>query len=709
MIEDPVVSAGGGQASRLGARWSAGVWLALLLTAAAACPAIAQSPGADPAGSPVPAEGPAFAVTGDLPAVGRLSAEPETLPRGVLGWSALHGGVVDHDGQLVGLGLALAGRGVAGPTYRTVAVIRSAEGTWTVHPVDDLRGFRRPPGRPTIESGVQPVAIAANEEGVVAIGGARFRTPSYASSAAVGVIWQSENGRTWRRVDPRSVIGQGSVALGDVVALPGSGYLVAGSAGPLDGRGKTDAVVLGSDDGRRWRRMARIPGTWSISPQSFHVVGDQIVLAGLEYICDSGNSHQTTFSLSGQLRLWQSGDRGRTWALVDLSGVTAITPPEGRAPVRPGGCPRSVVNQFASDVASIGSAGGLLTLLSEDGATVSSTRDLIHWNHARLPGATPPDGDVSDRDIRSTAWTTDATGAPALLSLEAWRRADDRPSPDSAQVHAWRTEDDGVTWQRWAPPAPFLPAWDPVITVVSPDRALLIENPPVSAQRQPPAKVTLGSGGPVETWGTCEPGPGADCRYATIEGVALAGADLTGIDLSFATVAATDLTGATLREATLQSARFGFDAPIAGADLGGADVRGALIYGDATGVTLDGAIVRGARGVPLEALPVVKDARDVAWVVPAVRPDGLDLRGRKLGRAQFEAVLGATKPGDLRNLDVRGTELDGSTFYHVDLTGTDLARAKWRTLTFLGDTICPDGKPIKDDAFGAEACRLKPR
>ncbi len=675
-----------------------------LLLAVGPWPVSGQAP-SEPVASPVASAAPVV----ELPA-GMQFGTTVTGPAALRQRSPFESGAVRLGDRILGFSARPGKGGLSGTISQPVAAILSPDGTWTVETIETLRGVRPPAGTYATQFGATVSGAAVDDDGIVAIGNAKYSNPSGGAVTQVPFVWTSADGRSWRRTDPRPALGGRSAMLTDVVALPGGRLLAAGSVAPAPGKGPTRAVVITSSDGRRWERAATLDARWSLSPRAIVPVGDTLVLAAREYVCTADDGHLSTFSLGEQLRLWRSTDAGSSWTPVPLDDVAALG--EARpGPRSPKDCPRDLAGKsaLARDVAFLGALDGRLVLVGQDGVTVSTTTDLKTWANATLPLPDDLDADRLATSPGSRALVKDDTGSPALLWLGPWSQSSGIPVTGVGQVRGWTTNDGGASWV----PLPAGPPMDlPLggdLVVVSPQEVWLAVGQPQTAKRR--GTVAPSVPGPASAWDACDPGPGADCRFATLSDLDLSGDDLSGIDLTHATIRDTDLTGASLRDARLDGALVDDSVLLSGADLSGASLRDAQVRGDLSEVTLTGADLRGLSAILPVTLAATLDAaniRDLRWAVPAELEEGLSLVGRDLAGASFYRDFTGDGLGDLRDVDVTRANLDGASFYMVDLTGTDLRTARWKELTFLGEIICPDGKPADATKSDAAACRLKP-
>ncbi len=656
-----------------------------------------------------------------LPAGAQFPDAPEQLPEGfLLDDPAL---VAERAGTVVVLGRS----GQTGQRFGDVAVaVRDPAGSWSTVIVDDQRRLPAPRGLRHTE-GFLPVAIAAGPSGFVALARTTYKNCS-TRCRQVGergqvhsLIWTSADGTAWRRVDPRDALGtRTTIALRAVTATIDGTWLVAGST--ADFRRPSRIAMLRSDDGIRWRPAGTIDGPRSLEPMRFHHAGDTTLLAGLEMVCSRDSGHhgitsqpagETVFqSRIQQLRLWTPIRNGEQWRPVDLAASGVIEAPP-RSSLRRRDCDGfdlATVQRVSGSGVIVGGAGGSLVAISGDGTRAAVTSDLEHWTATDLPGALPANERSADRRIAALAVAPVPGGGVGLSTLELRRDDSDRVVGRAHQVITWQTDDAGVSWRRLPATRPFIvdpggrsmPIVVAALRVQDDDRIVLLARPADGSS----TGIRWSEAGPLDPWGTCDPAPSADCRFAQIT-TDMAGADLTGIDLTGATVTADDWRGVDLRGASLASAAVLAD--LTGADLRDARAAGLQMLGDHAGSSIAGADLRDA-SFSLDLLAGDTTGirlQGARFQVPLDPSDDVHLAGRDLTGAWFTGVS-STERSDLRGVDLRDTRLDGAWFGNVDLTGARLKGARFRSLVLI-DVICPDGKPADAATYGIAACRLKAR
>ncbi len=668
-------------------------------------PTLGQSP--DPA--PILPAGAQFPVDGDALPDGFQFRDPSL--------------VAGRDGTIVLLGSSGGSKARLGPP--TVAIRAPGDGTWTTAIVDDLQGFRPPRGM-TATAGFRPVAIAAGPDGYAALGRALYYTACPRSCAQearlVSLIWLSKDGRDWRRVDARTILGMtASPALQSILPAKDGGWIVAGSTA-TNLRKPSSLVILRSTDGQDWSVASTITGPRSLEAGRLFDVGETLVLEGTELPCKRDSLHHslvaggdadTLLFTIQQPRAWRAdGPEGR-WTPVDLAATGVIdVPPRPRSRDCARHLESEVQDRLRGSGRLVGVAGDRLLAVDGEVTRIASTSDVASWTTGDLPGSVPDDQTSTARGVRSLTPSAGDDGSLSLLSVETRRdAAEDWVNAGAEQTLAWRSTDDGATWARLPAGRPYFTrpvdalVTDPVgavLTLLPGGVALLAATDHGHPER---STIRLGTAGPLVPWGTCTLAAGADCSFATIDADA-AGADLTGIDLSGARVGYADWTGAVLRDSRMRGANISAD--LSGADLSGAQLTGASLWGATDGAVAAGADLRNAMfGLGLLAGGPADVRLSGARIdVPVVQPPGLDLAGLDLTGVGFSGPYDGV--GDLRGLDFGNARLDSARFDHVDLTGADLRRTRFETLSFSSVT-CPDGKPMSAGVFGADACRLKGR
>jgi hypothetical protein len=549
-----------------------------------------QANGSQPATTPGPA-GPTQAPVDDLPAGAQFPDASVELRE-------------NFDGTYALLGDRIVAFGNNTKRTKPLAAVREGDG-WKVSTIDEGEGYATP-GNSHLVSGsfFTPAAAAANATGVVVVGIGRevdADRPAALETLAASLIWFSTDGTIFERIDPRTVLGSNeSIALRDVEATP-SGFLAVGSVLGHDAGAPARALILRSPDGRQWTEVARLSDRWSVAGVRLHVTPGWTVLEGVASDCDDkGMAHTTQYPVTS-IRLWQSRDDGLTWAAADPAAAEPVLHAPEPSPTDEAGCPKgagtdrtALLARFATQGSIVGMAGGALVARSADGGTVATTRDLVSWTTAALPGALAAAGvDGSPPDEPAAQAVSDEAGTIALLSLQPLRDAAETELYYGCQARWWRSSDAGATWTAG-------PLGRPLTTCQGgffdfgpgPGGSMLL------FAIQPPVMTTLltggyrmGAHGPLIPWGTCTPGPGADCRFSTLDapGAGSGGGpvDWSGINLIAATVRGAVLPGANLTRASLSGALLEGD--FSGANLRDAFLNRTTLDGDFTGADFTGA------------------------------------------------------------------------------------------------------------------------
>lgn len=406
----------------------------------------------------------------ELPAGAQFNGPPQPLPDGFQMRDP--GLVADRDGTLVILGTT---KGTDRNLGDATVAIRAPDGEWSMATVDDLHGYRPPRGLPKSD-GYYPVGFAAGPLGFVALGRTTFLSDCGRRCNVTGqdgqvhsLIWTSPDGQSWRRVDPRDVLGQRTtIALEAVMATADGGWIVAGSMAP-DFRKPSRIVVLTSPDGVHWRRSATIAGPRSLEALRLHDVGGIPLMTGLELVCTRDSTHhsitsapygRTVFtSRTQQLRSWRSNAAGTDWQAVDL-GRTGVVEAPARSSLKPRDCDvfdSAVVARTSGSGSLVGTADGSVLALSGDGTRAAVSSDLERWTVAELPGALPGASTITDRGVTATMLVAGSGDSLWLLSLELRRDpADDHVMRSGHQVITWHTADGGASWVRMPATRPVL-------------------------------------------------------------------------------------------------------------------------------------------------------------------------------------------------------------------------------------------------------------
>jgi hypothetical protein len=545
------------------------------------------------------------------------------------------------------------------PNQGCPAVGVRLDGEWSITRVDPTESCK-PAGVPDI-FGIYGLTAAADSDHVVLIGTAdRLVERTTGRYAHHGLIWSSEDGRTFRRApDPRTLLGGNDMSVRIVsVKATEQGFLATGDVAPVNGRKPAEAFVIQSGDGIDWSLLARFQADMPVGGVTVHDLGaGHLVIEGTAWPCEGTLGYYKNGAGGFVTRLWESVDAGTQWRDVDIRTIDPVIHAE--VPVtKDADCPKGsqVYSKVLTHGEILGAAGGRLVAITEDGVHTATSADLKTWVFADVPGATAlpePDRDTA-QEPEAMLVTADADGI-VLRELQHRRTDDGRQREGGCQVWWWRSTDAGTTWTPGPLARPlrscqggydrFLPG---------PDGVLLLE----AYDYLDPGSQSwfrVSAAGPAEPWGTCVPGPAADCEFVTLTATEAPSADWSAINLY----------GATLQDVRLREA-----------NLAKADLFGVIISGDLSGANLRDTAMTGAT---LE--------RNLA---------GVDLRGAIYNGASFV--------GDMRGANfTNGFALAAS--FKGDLTGAKFGSTTLASAKFLPGTTCPDGKPATK-APGAQACRL---
>jgi uncharacterized protein YjbI with pentapeptide repeats len=641
------------------------------------------------------------------------------------------------------------------PAAATIA----ADGTWVVKTIDNQKGLNAPAGHKTLWwQGIQPLAAAATDTGMVVLGVAYFSSggsKDYGDIFAESFLWFSPDGKTWTRVDPRSAISEtGSrVVLNNVMVVSGEFWAV-GSLFRPGAKQTGHALALRSTDGRTWTVAADLTTMWASKATGVYEVGGKLALAGKEYSCFTGTN--LDLGQGPQLRLWSADASAANWTPVDLAAASPELLAPNPVPATASGCPKASDYQtFLKTLmwkgAVIGAAGGTLLALSPGGTDAVVTSDLVHWTTIPLPhGAPSARGDAyapapwASVDAGSHLLTADADGL-VLRSFEPRRDAGGFVLDSGFSMRWWRSKDGGVTWTEG-------PAGKPIggggafiyLKEFSDGTVGVIQVPTSAAGPSATSGMWRSAAQPAVDWTKCTPGPKADCSSATISGNFagvdwsgmkargttfvgnFAGIKLVGADLDSAildgTFTGADFTGASLYGASSMLGDFSkanltkavlelthLRAPFTGANFTNADAQASGLAGDLTGADFAGANFTSADLDPSykQALHLEKAKLDYMRSAPttAVRDlSGANFDGMYLAGLAFTGL-------NLTAASFAGADLTGAKFVNVNLTSAGflsarLPLARLDGATFAADVTCPDGAPGDPSVTGAAGCRI---
>ncbi|MEI7743290.1 MAG: hypothetical protein WCK58_06020, partial [Chloroflexota bacterium] len=320
-----------------------------------------------------------------------------------------------------------------GETSPTLAIGRDAKGnavvaartgtSWTRAVLATPKSVKAP--RPyNVTNWVRADAAAVGAHGYLVVGEANVSDAYHLSISGLGFAWFSADGRTWRRTDFRQVLGTGANFQPRGLVASGDGWLVAGSLTNRSASAKSQVVVLSTKDGRTWKQVAHLKGTWGLAAQGLEMLGDRVVLEGLEWVCSDSGHHLIVGIGNPQLRLWSSGDGGATWTAGDWTagGVNAAAAP---MPTTSSQCRSVQIGQLSTSGSYLGVVNGRAVVLAGDHTRAAVSSDLATWTIADVPGGKPTGNEyVYTVGGTAVAAVPDGTGT-LILSLEARRNAGD--------------------------------------------------------------------------------------------------------------------------------------------------------------------------------------------------------------------------------------------------------------------------------------------
>ncbi|KAA3639493.1 MAG: hypothetical protein DWP92_04610 [Armatimonadetes bacterium] len=546
------------------------------------------------------------------------------------------------------------------------------------------------------------------------------------------VIHLSDDGTTWRRVDPPTLApnGDSSVRVHNVVATPDGGLLLSATVEGSDWHGR----LFRSDNGEAWDLVREFRG--EEHPMSLtSILADEgtVVAVAMEHPCAEPSDGTGGWAL------------GTDWAADARIYVGTNT--DNLALAGPGDHPFAGNLEYDCEATSSFTVAQIPNPLIR-GEMLSSVITL--YEIFEQPNVDELDPDTGGQRrwaqlIDGTWQVTTVTGVPVFI---------DAPNSGSMEDVFPIDGEPGILEFEGGGPALRLPRL--IVGGDGTDSSVIV------AARGVPAKyvdagawvdgvfVIAGTaavdpffsnigGGSSETvplvWrsvagtdpfaGRCVLEPGADCRFAdltTMPGYPdFTGMDLHGIDLSFAELGEADLSDADLTGARLWGVTSDADAMMRGATLDDVEAGDAQL-GDAQGASFIGADLRSARirdatgadftrarlqltSLDFSTLPVLDGALtegvrlSMRYDPTGAIPFEIDLSGLQLTRANIQPDRDAQADNLLLVItDVSDAVLDQTTFKAVDLTAIDIedltdARV-WE------NSICPDGNPPDDPPIG---------
>ncbi len=554
------------------------------------------------------------------------------------------------------------------------------------------------------------------------------------------IVYLSDDGTTWQRVDPSAMApgGSNSVHVSEVTAVD-DGFVAVGTHRGPDWYG----LIWSSPDGENWNVVRELRGAdGPMSGREALWDGTTLVVLAHEHPCSQGYINYNTpgwilgTSWANHLRLL-TGPSVDALEPVAADGHPILEPP------RPVDC--AVDDPFFFGMEPYADAagamiGGRIALLDLTDLPDDDTGDDAGDDTGDDTGDGDGDGD-GDEDaapihprrivtLIDGTWEEsftegiDRSGRDTLVELDgrpAILRAT-QPETGVTTIDVIVSTDDG--WELRTGQTPLLgrisysalSAGDGS-TVALGDRLLAV----MTAQPNPFESVTF-AGQPVDllvassrptdegSIESCAPTAGTFCAFGEFAAVPsypnLAGADFAGVQAPFADLGAADYSGADFGGATLTGAEVedtsdftGTDfagailsgtelEDLAGANLAGADLQRATIGFSAPPASFEGAVLERA------TLELVATA-DGEYLDPELVLAGLDLTSTRIsGSYDADAPL-------LRVVDLRGSVLDGASFYATDLTGVQFDEGlDWSVIDVWDNSLCPDGQPPTDGPIG---------
>ena len=520
-----------------------------------------------------------------------------------------------------------------------------------------------------------------------------------------GAVFLSDDGASWRRVDPPALAGSGHEISTDGIAAGPDGFLISGTFEGPDWR----AGVWSSPEGESWtleRELRDGDGLTSAGPIASD--GERIVLlTGVARCVTPSDTPEAGWQIStshpGGGQIWE----GRS--VDDLVLRAPGEHPFAAEPLFPD-CdlvnsneiqeslparPQIVLSMLDDEIVMVAREPATAEeLAAEDDDPPPTTSRTVaqlvggEWSTTTVEGPVRPVG-------RTMSFAGRLAGELVLVELEY------QQFNGTTVVTLLHTDTGAVevtsTGVEGRPSAAFA-AGGRLVVITEADLRPYDGLASESGYRVSTSTETT----PSAVAASCDLAAGGECRFteiaadSVIDGRDLSGADLSfssfdhidldGVDFSFSRLRGatapsfgeTTFAGAIFFGADLQGARL---ADLAGADLAGADVRDATLTFTAPPASLDGALVDGTR---FELPFGHEDA--VEWSLA-----GLDLRGAQVyGRSDNLLVI----------TSVEGALLDDVRFRDVDLRRIDPSTVDLSAFSVGGDSICPDGNPQDGSSRG---------
>ncbi len=637
--------------------------------------------------------------------------EPEILPVGAV-WTS---STVETIGGSRFRGTSLSTVGdelwMTGARWNAPAAWRSSDGVeWTPvtieAPIDStavvVLGMLDRPDGGYLAWGTHSTSCTANDDrggGYRETGICRRNRP---------VVFLSDDGTSWRRVDPPS---SGSVVFGEVTRVD-DGFVAVGTHRGPDWYG----MVWSSPDGETWELVRELRGAEGpISANEVLWDGDTLVVLAHEHPCSQNDINDNT---PGWILGSAWAKHLRMYAGPDVQSLEAVDPADHPLlePPMPVDCAVDRAFDLAKEpyANATGSViGGQIVLFDfapllepvasdddESGEEAEVPRRFV-----TLDGGTWVEG-ASEGVPRVGAEPVDLDGELAF--------AVGKGQDELTEMITYVPNGDG-TWSEQEADRRIVGGLltvggfgDSVVAVTylyeDPFSSIRIAGDPFELVASSTRAVT------AEELTYCVPAAGEVCRQARFAGVDgypdLTDADFGGAEMWFAELGSGDYSGASFVGAQLQGAVSDASANFAGADFSGARLNGSDLQ-DVAGANFAGADLTDAR-IGFSDLPASFDGAVIVDAnLDVIRGADDEFATLELSLAGFDltdtSISGPIGDGEVRLVvtDLRGAVLDGTYFYAVDLTGVPVDEGvDWENVKVWDNSLCPDGLPPTDGPIG---------
>ncbi|MDW3214270.1 MAG: pentapeptide repeat-containing protein [Ilumatobacteraceae bacterium] len=638
--------------------------------------------------------------------------EPEILPVGAV-WTS---STVETIGGSRFRGTSLSTVGdelwMTGARWNAPGAWRSPDGVeWTPvtieGPIDSaavvVLGVLDRPGGGFLAWGTHSTSCTANDDrgnGYRETGICRRNRP---------VVFLSDDGTSWRRVDPPS---SGSAVFGEVTRV-GDGFVAVGTHRGPDWYG----MVWSSPDGETWELVRELRGAdGPISANEVLWDGDTLVVLAHEHPCSQNDINDNT---PGWILGTSWARHLRMYAGPDVQSLDAVDPADH--PLLEPPMPVDCAVDEAFDLAKQPYA-------DATGSVIGGR--IVLFDFAPLPEPVASDDDESGEDeaevprrfvtLDGDAWVEGSSEGVPRVGAEPI----DLDGELAFVVGAGRNDLTEMTT--------YVPNGDGTWSAQEADRQLVGGLLAVGGFRDSVVAVTYLlddpfstiriAGDPFELVASstraiaadevvsCTPAAGEVCRQARFAGVDgypdLSGADFGGAEVWFAELGSGDYSGVSFAGAQLQGAVSDASANFAGADFSGARLNGSDLQ-DVAGANFAGADLTDAR-IGFSDLPVSFDGAVLVDAdLDVIRGADGEFATLELSLAGFDltgtTISGPIGDGEERLVvtDLRGAVLDGTYFYAVDLTGVQVDEGvDWENVNVWDNSLCPDGLPPTDGTIG---------